>query len=85
VAALGAAAGGGGGGAPATPPATLGWSLAAWGLVVVGLVLVGQRAPAYAYGTLALIVMYLLLTHAGEVSGQVNQLLRGFAAPLEAR
>jgi len=85
VAAIVAASGGGGGGAPAAAPATLGWSLAAWGLVVVGLLLVGQRAPAYAYGTLTLIVLYLLLTHADEVSGQVNQLLRGFAAPLEAR
>lgn len=71
----------GGGG---SPESTLGWSLAAWILVPVGLLLIGGRSPEFAYGTLILILLYLLLTHGGDVAGLVSQLLAGFAAPLEA-
>lgn len=42
------------------------------GAVAVGLVLVGDRFPGWAYGTLVLILLYLLLTNAGAASRTID-------------
>jgi len=57
---------------------------AAFLLVAAGLVLLGGRVPAVVYGGLVLVLLYLLLTHTGDVGNLVTNVVRGFGAPLEA-
>lgn len=39
----------------------------AWAALAAGFVLVGSRWPAWSYGTLAVILLYLALTHTREL------------------
>lgn len=64
--------GSGGGNAPA--PASIGnvGQLVAIAVLAGALLLVGDKLPDAAYGTLFLVLLYLLLTHAGQLASLAN-------------
>lgn len=57
-------------------------SLIAWLIVAALLVLTGSRWPQLAYGTLALALLYLLVTNTDRVGELGDAITSNFAAPL---
>jgi hypothetical protein len=59
--------GSGGGGGVGVNTAGAWPQVLAWSAVAAGFVLVGSRWPAWSYGTLAVVLLYLALTHTSEL------------------
>ena len=60
------------------------WTLLGWVVFVTLLVVAGEKVPQLAYGTLALALLYLTVTHGTEVQALTGDLLAGLARPFQS-
>lgn len=74
--------GGSNAGSPASSSYGSAGRVVAVALLAAGLLLLGDKLPAAAYGTMFLVLLYLLITHAGEFSGVVNRWLAALSQAL---